>query len=840
MASRFALAAGPPPQPTAVQIAQGLHKLGVAGSVLYVAAHPDDENTALLAYLANGAQVRTAYLSITRGDGGQNLIGSEQGPALGLIRTQELLAARRIDGAEQFFTRARDFGFSKSPEETLRIWGKDAVLADVVAVIREFRPDVIITRFSPGPADTHGHHTASAILALEAFHAAADPKFHPEQLTDGVTAWQARRIFWNRSSFFLKPTDDVSGDVKLDVNAYNPLLGESYGEMAADSRSMHKSQGFGVAKNRAPIVDYFHLLASANPKEMAPGKHLGGIFEGIDISLKRFAGTAKLRGLVDRAIAKFEATAPQKSIPTLTDIDAALSEIPDDAWEAQKRREVRDLVVACAGLFCDATAAGPVAAPGTSIDVTATIVGRTASHVVLDGVRFPFENEADKESLSFGKAKDGSGAEMLELKRTLKLPADLAPTTPYWLETAPEAGLYHADPGLVGAPERPALLAVEFTLTVDERSFTVSRPVSYKWTDPVMGERYRPFEVTPAVSVSPGTSVMLFAGAAPQTLEVRLAAGAPSVSGVLRPEPPAGWVVEPASAPFTMGAVGSEATLGFRVRPAGGARLPAAGRLRVVADVGGAHLSKGVVRIDHPHIPMQTYLVDADVRLEPIDLALGGTKIGYIPGPGDEVPAALRRVGYDVTLLGDEALAAGAAALRRFDAVVVGVRAFNTSERLRAAHAVLMGYVEAGGTLVVQYNTNNRLAPLTTPLGPWPFEIGQKRVTDETAPVTFTAAGHPALTVPNALGPRDFERWIQERGLYFAEKYDAAHYQTPLVMNDPGEPPQAGSLLWARHGKGTFVYTGLAFFRQLPAGVPGAYRLFANLLAGGHRPGVAR
>ncbi|HEY4394911.1 MAG TPA: PIG-L family deacetylase, partial [Polyangia bacterium] len=261
MMSRLAFAAGPPAQPDAARIALGLRKLGVAGSVLYVAAHPDDENTALLAYLANGAQVRTAYLSLTRGDGGQNLIGSEQGPALGLIRTQELLAARHVDGAEQFFTRARDFGFSKSPEETLRIWGKDEVLADVVAVVRKFRPDVIVTRFSPGPAETHGHHTASAILALEAFRAAADPKFHPEQLTGGVGPWQARRIFWNRSSFFLKPTDDLSGDVKLDVNAYNPLLGESYGEMAADSRSMHKSQGFGVARNRAPIVEYFKLLA---------------------------------------------------------------------------------------------------------------------------------------------------------------------------------------------------------------------------------------------------------------------------------------------------------------------------------------------------------------------------------------------------------------------------------------------------------------------------------------------------------------------------------------------------------------------------------------------------
>ena len=833
------LAAGPPPQPNAAQLALGLRKLGVAGSVLYVAAHPDDENTALLAYLANGALLRTAYLSLTRGDGGQNLIGSEQGPALGLIRTQELLAARRIDGAEQFFTRARDFGFSKSPDETLRIWGKDAVLADVVAVIRKFRPDVIVTRFSPEPAETHGHHTASAILALEAFHAAADPKFHPEQLVDGVGVWQARRIFWNRSSFFIKPTDDVSGDVKLDVDGYNPLLGESYGEMAADSRSMHKSQGFGVARTRTPIVEYFKLLASADPKEVARGKPLTGILDGIDVTLKRFAGAARLHGLVAKAIAKFELAAPYASVPALVAVDGALSEISDAGWRAEKQREVSHLVVAAAGLFVDATAADYRAAPGTAVEVTATAVDRSPVAVTLDEVRFPFEASGHTVAHKLETPKqDGervSGAAApFDLKQSVKLPADLAPTTPYWLEAPPDAGLYHAEPAFIGLPEQASPVEVTFGFTIGGRKFTVVRPVSYKWTDPVMGERYRPLEVTPAVSVRPETSVLMFPRGVTQTLTVRLVAGAPSATGVLRPAAPAGWTVEPASAPFVLGAVGSESALTFHLRlnaAAGTSAAPAL--LHVVAEIGGARLSRGVVRIEHAHIPIQTYLVAAEVRLVPVDLTVAGKRIGYIPGPGDEVPASLRQVGYEVTLVGDEALASGAPALARFDAVVVGVRAFNTNERLRAAHAALMAYVENGGTLVLQYNTNNRLAPLTVPLGPWPFEIGQRRVTDETAAVTFTATGHPALTTPNAIGPKDFEGWVQERGLYFAEKWDS-HYETPLTMHDPGEAPQAGSLLWARSGKGTFVYTGLAFFRQLPAGVPGAYRLFANLLAGGH------
>jgi LmbE family N-acetylglucosaminyl deacetylase len=841
--SQPARAAGPPAQPDAAQIALGLRKLGVVGSVLYVAAHPDDENTALLAYLANGALVRTAYLSITRGDGGQNLVGSEQGPALGLIRTQELLAARRRDGAEQFFTRARDFGFSKSPDETLRIWGKDAVLADVVAVIRRFRPDVIVTRFSPEPADTHGHHTASAMLAVEAFKAAADPHYHPEQLTGDVTPWQARRIYWNRSTWAIKPTDDLSGDLKVDVGGYNALLGASYGEIAADSRSMHKSQGFGVARSRAPTIESFHLLAGTAPpaatKAAAPkAAGMPSLLAGIELGWKRFPAAAKVGPLIARAVAKFDPAAPQASIPALAAIDAALDAVPDVAWRAEKKGQVRDLALACAGLFAEATAPDFRAAPGATLEIAATAVARAPVAVKLEDVRFPF----DGGTLTVGGALDlpagPSAAKAFETKRAVHLPDELPPSTPYWLEAPPDAGAYRTpDPALIGLPERPSPLAVDFTFALAGRRFTVRREVDYKWTDPVMGERYRSVEVTPAVSVRPEANVLLFPGGGARTLGVRLTAGAASPKGVVRVEAPAGWWVDPPSQPFALGAAGSETRVVFQVRPSAGAagRPPVAqpGALHVIAESGGRRFTRGVVRIEHPHIPIQTYLVDADVQLMPVDLAKGGVaRIGYVPGPGDEVPASLRGVGYEVTLLSDEALAAGAGPIGPFDAVVIGVRAFNTSERLRAAHAALMAYVEGGGTLVVQYNTNNRLAPLTAPLGPWPFEIGQKRVTDETAAVAVLSPKHPALTTPNPIGPHDFDGWIQERGLYFADKWDP-HYETPIAMHDPGEAPLAGSLLWARYGKGTFIYTGLAFFRQLPAGVPGAYRLFANLLAGG-------
>jgi LmbE family N-acetylglucosaminyl deacetylase len=822
LAGTSAAHAADPPRFDAARVQQSLRRLGVVGRVLYVAAHPDDENTNLLAYLENVALVRTGYLSLTRGDGGQNLIGSEQGPELGLIRTQELLAARRVDGAEQFFTRARDFGFSKSPEETLRIWGRDAVLADVVTVIRRFRPDVIITRFQPEKSDTHGHHTASAMLAVEAFRAAADPKFHPEELGGDLEPWQAKRILWNKSSWNLKPNEDLSAFGKVDVGVYSPLLGVSTGELAAESRSMHKSQGFGVAPARGPIVEYFKVLAGAPSK--------GGPLDGLDLTWARFPKAARVRALAEKVARGFAPEKPWASIPALLELDRALDAVPDASFRAQKKYEVAQLVLACAGLFVDATASDHEAAPGQPLDVTATVVNRSPATVVLTSVRFPFEAAPTDVGKPVACPPATGAAAPLATKKTIRVPADRAPTTPYWLDGAPGPGGYPtADARDVGAPESPPALVATFELTIGGRPFTVARPVTFKWTDPVMGERARPVEITPAVSVRPETGVLMFPDAAGRGLAVRLTAGAPGVAGAAALDLPRGWTAEPARAPFSLAKKGDQATVTFRVRPSG--KDAAAGMARVLVDAGAAgKQSRGVVHIDHPHIPVQTWLADANVRLVPVALATGGKKIGYFPGPGDEVPASLRRVGYDVTLLDEKAL--DAASLARFDAVVTGVRAFNTSDALRGAHAALMAYVEGGGTLVVQYNTNNRLAPLSAAIGPWPFEIGRERVTDETAAATFTNAKHPALTAPNALGPRDFDGWVQERGLYFAETWDS-RYETVMTMHDPDETPLAGGVLWARHGKGTFVYTGLAFFRQLPAGVPGAYRLFANLLAGG-------
>ena len=827
-----AIAAAPPAQPNAAEIQLALRKLGVVGSVLYVAAHPDDENTNLLAYWSKELLLRTAYLSLTRGDGGQNLIGAEQGSDLGVIRTQELLAARRLDGAEQFFTRARDFGYSKTPEETLQIWGKDAILADMVSVIRRFRPDVIVTRFSPERADTHGHHTASAALAVEAFHAAADASFHPEQLSDEVRPWQARRIFWNRSSWSIKPDDDLSDFIKMDVNAFSPLLGISCGELAADSRSMHKSQGFGVARSRGPLIEYFKLLDEGGPVSPVADS----VLAGLDFSWARWKGSSALKRLIERAQREFVPAAPYKVIPTLLQIDKALDGVADAGWRAKKKAEIRDLILACAGLFSEATSADFGVVPGASIEVTATAVNRSPAKIALRELRFFGGTIAERpEGADVHVAKPLGTA---EVKQTLRVPPDLPPTTPYWLALPPEPGVFRVqDPSLIGLPEAEPPLRVDFVFEVEGRTLIARRPITFKWTDPVAGERYRPLEVTPMVSVRPSTAVLMFPRGEARTLSVRLAAGAPAVSGTLRVEIPTGWSATPASVPFALPDKGGEAEIAFRIQapPLGGSQTPATGTLRVVADVGILHFSQWVGRIEHAHIPIQTVLGRSDVRLVSFAIDRQGTKIGYVPGPGDEVPTALRQVGYDVTPIGDEMLAnliPGSSALARFDAIVIGVRAFNTNEKLRKAQPALLAYVQSGGTLVAQYNTNSRLAPLTTPIGPFPFEIGRERVTDENAAVAFLAPDHRILNAPNRITERDFDGWIQERGLYFASTWDP-RYQAVLGMSDPGEPSQTGGLLWARHGKGIFIYTALAFFRQLPAGVPGAYRLFANLLAAG-------
>lgn len=781
------------------QLLNDLKRLSVVGTALYVAAHPDDENTRLLGSLANEAKFRTAYLSLTRGEGGQNLIGAELGPLLGVIRTQELLAARRVDGAEQYFTRARDFGYSKSVSETLDIWSSggvdDSVLAEMVFVIRSLRPDVIITRFSPEPGTTHGHHTASAKLAVAAFRAAADPAFHSEQLAR-VAVWQAKRIVWNAwapDPGFKPP----AGSVSWDSSQFSPLLGLSYGELAATSRSMHKSQGFGAAPLHEGNVEYFA------PLDGEPA--MRSLFDGIDSTWKRVPGSEKLASLIDKAVAEFKVDAPAKSVPGLLLALEALQALPDSPWKEHKRIELSELIANCAGLFVQASASTFGVVAGTPLKVEVVALERTGTPITLEALG------------------DAGVKAVLERGKPMKVPLELdtnALTSPYWLERSPSKGTWTIDAAHpIGVPERSPF-TVECRFSSAGRSFSLQRPVTFRWVDPTVGERHRPVEVVPAVVARVSADQLIFSDTAPRTLEVTLIAHADAQQGTVTLGLPDGFVCEPPTRPFTLEKKGAEVTVAFTLKPA---KASVGGTASVL--INGSE-AKSLTRIEYAHIPMQALLSPTQVRLVRLELRRGKTsRVGYLVGAGDDVPAALKQAGYEVTVLNDELLRTGS--LDRFDAIVVGVRAYNVNAKLPAVHERLMQYVKNGGTLVAQYNTRNWLSSVPAAIGPLPFELSQDRVTDENA--VMTRAVHPLFRTPNALTDADFTGWVQERGLYFAGKWEPA-YETPLTMNDPGEKPSSGALLFVRHGKGRFIYTGLSFFRQLPAGVPGAFRLFANLL----------
>jgi LmbE family N-acetylglucosaminyl deacetylase len=800
-----------------------LRQLGVVGSVLYVGAHPDDENTALLAYLAKGRGVRTAYLSLTRGDGGQNLLGSEKGEQLGLIRTQELLAARRIDGAEQFFTRAIDFGFSKSPEEALRIWGHDEVLSDVVWVIRRFRPDVIITRFPTTGEGGHGHHTASAILAGEAFDAAGDPTRFPEQLKY-VEVWKPKRLLWN--AFTFRPGEkpkDADKLLSVDVGDYNALLGKSYTEIAAESRTMHKSQGQGTPSRRGSALNYFALIKGEPATK--------DIFDGVDLTWHRIRNGDAVGQVLADAAQKYDAANPQGVLPLLVRAYTLLtsmetSKIPADPWVYEKRDKVGEVIRACAGLWIEATAPAPYVTLGSNIKITLTLVNRSDFPLRFTGLW-----------QQFGLASNGlPPMEPAELKNNEPVTREVPQlvygnSQPYWLREEPGKGLYTVkDQTLIGTPEDSPPMDVYVSIAAnnggDNIGFTV--PVLYRWTDRVRGDLYRPVAVVPEVAVNVEERTLVFPDRAAKRVRVTLKSNvAAATDGTLRLKLPSGWSATPAQVPVTLKGGGEEFKAEFSVTPPQGAGVA---ELAAEFVSGGKVFTRGMEEIDYPHIPRQTLFPVADAKLVRVDLRRRGSRVGYVMGSGDEIPDALRQVGYDVTLLSDEDLAG--ADLSRFDAVITGVRAYNTRAALRQNQRRLLEYVERGGTLVVQYNTPDRTLE-GAQLGPYPFRpVTDERVTDEDAAMTVLAPEDPILNAPNKIVPADFDGWVQERGLYFAHEWDA-HYTPLFSAHDPGERDLKGSTLVARYGKGTYVFTALAFFRQLPAGVPGAYRLFVNMISAG-------
>ncbi|HXB39118.1 MAG TPA: PIG-L family deacetylase [Bacteroidia bacterium] len=795
-------------------ILQSLEKLNTLGSVLYIAAHPDDENTRLLAYMSRERNLRTGYLSITRGDGGQNLIGKEQGEALGLIRTQELLAARRIDGAEQFFTRANDFGYSKNPEETFSFWNKDSVLADVVWAIRNFKPDVIICRFPTTGEGGHGHHTASAILALEAFDAAADPKRFSNQLAY-TEVWQARRIFWNTFNFGGTNTTSPN-QLQIDAGVYNPLLGKSYGEIAAESRSMHKSQGFGSGKARGQIIEYFKLLKGDSVKK--------DLFEGIDQGFKRFPAFVKIQSVLDDCIKKYDVASPQKSVSTLITVYKQLLQIDEaDAniryWKKQKMKETEVLILSCSGLWMEAYAGDYSAVPGNDVSTTVQIISRMSGEVKLN--KLSFLNQTDTIPALNLKMN-----ELYTFRHKEKLSATAPFSNPYWLNEEHSEGAYSVKNDLlIDKPENDPFAKVLFELSVQDLILKIERPLVYKYTDPVKGEVYRPFEILPPATVNSNDKVIVFTSAIPKKIQFAIKANSNNVTGSLQLNTPEGWAVTVDKPDFNLIAKNDEALIDVVITPGkNAANISLQPKLKIQSEF----YEKSIKRIEYDHIPYQFILSKAEVKLVNIDLKIKNVQIAYIPGAGDDVPACLKQVGYDVTILNDELLVKED--LSKYQAIVTGVRAYNTNECLQVHYNKLMQYVKNGGNLIVQYNTNNRIGPVGTKLGPYPFTISRDRVTDENAEITFVNPQHPILNSPNKITNEDFKNWVQERGIYFASEPDK-NYESIFSINDAGEKPLTGSLITAKYGKGNFVYTGLAFFRELPAGVVGAYRLFVNLLS---------
>jgi len=793
------------PPADASTIRQQFKKLGVLGSVLYIAAHPDDENTRLLAYLAQEKGYRTGYLALTRGDGGQNLIGNEQAELLGLIRTQELLAARRADGAEQFFTRANDFGFSKGPDETLKIWDRDKILGDMVWVIRQFKPDVMICRFPTTGEGGHGHHTSSAILAQEAFTAAADPKRYPEQLKY-VQPWQAKRLLWNTFNF--GSTNTTANDqFKIDVGVYNPILGKGYGEIAAESRSNHKSQGFGTARQRGGSLEYFKTLLGDAPAI--------DLLDGTPTSWKRVKGGEDIATNLSIISKGFDADRPETSVPALIQLRTKIEKVTDVYWRTQKLKELDNLIASCAGLWFESYAAEPAYALGDSIAIRSQVLNRYSNKVKLHSISIQNQTQ------NFGSPGLAIPANQVQ-QYTIKALADKV-TQPYWLESSHNIGAYNLpDDKLAGNPENPDLLTVTYDFAIEGKLIHYTRRLVYKYVDPVRGEVYQPIEVAPPVTATIENKVYVYNGAQPQTLQVKLKSFM-NGSGSVSLKPVAGWQINPAAINFTNKRKGDEWTADFTITPTASAKNAVA---EATVAVNGKTYNMGLQRIRYEHIPNITLFPPAQAKLVNLDLKTTGKKIGYLPGAGDFVAEALRQVGYEVHLLTENEIMSSD--LSVYDAIVTGVRAYNVDQRLVFEQPKLMDYVKNGGNLVVQYN--NFAGLVVQQIGPYPFRVVNERVTDEFAKVTITNTQSPLLNYPNKITQADFDGWIQERGLYFVSSI-APEYQTVLEMNDVGEAPNKGSLITANYGKGRFVYTSLAFFRQLPAGVPGAYRLFVNLLS---------
>jgi LmbE family N-acetylglucosaminyl deacetylase len=800
-------------------IVQDLRSFNCLGSVLLVAAHPDDENTQLLAYLARGRVYRTAYLSVTRGDGGQNVLGPEFGQELGLIRTHELLSARQLDGARQFFTRALDFGFSKDYQQTLSVWDHQQVVADVVRVIRTFRPDVVVTRFSTLPSNTHGHHTASAVVALEAFKVCGDPKAFPEQLKE-LAPWQPKRIMLNGFAAGFRPAGqevpgaaNTNNAIRIDVSGNDPVTGESFSAIAGRSRAMHKTQGFGNAGGGGrggrgggaggARPESFQLLDGEPAAK--------DILDGVDTTWGRFPGAAEIGQLTDDAIAKFNPQDSSASVPALLAIRARLNKLPTDPVIDEKRQQLDRILQTCLGLSVQTTVAQAEVVPGESLKMQHRATVKSAVPVRWMGVRYPITKAQINEPIDLKSDQETTR------DQTQTLPANLPLSQPYWLREDGTAGMFRVDEAsLIGQPINPPSFPIEQIFEVGGQTLVIP-------DEPVAGPRNRQLDVIPPVALNFGSDVQLFAAGASHPATVEVTAYRAGAAGILHLEAPSGWTVSPSTQNFNLAAVGDHAKFTFTIQ--GPPQLASADIIAHV-EINGRQFDNKRVEINYPHIPFLLLQPPARLKAIGIDLAIRGKNVGYIAGAGDSVAESIEQMGYTVTELAGTDLTAEK--LKGLDAVVIGIRAFNVRKDLATGMPALFDFIKAGGNVIAQYNRPDGLQ--TNQLAPYDLRIANLRVTDRNSTMTFLAPDHPVVNTPNKITAADFQGWVQERGIYFPQTWDAKF--TPIfACNDSGESPLKGSLLVADYGKGHFIYTGLVFFRELPAGVPGAYRLMANLVS---------
>lgn len=757
-------------QKNSAEIIAQIKGLKTVGSVLYFAAHPDDENNSFLPYLTKERNYRTAYLSLTRGDGGQNLIGKEQGIELGMIRSQELLAARRIDGAEQYFSTAYEFGFSKSSDEALQIWDHEKVLSDAVWIIRKFQPDIIITRFPRDARAGHGHHSASAIIANEAYIAAADPTKFPEQFKYGVGVWKAKRILWNTFNFGTVNTTNEN-QLKVQVGGYNPIIGKSYGEIGAEARTMHKSQGEGRPRRRGASYEFFELTGGDSAKT--------DIMEGVNTSWSRLQANA-VETNIDKIVSSYNLNDPAASVPALVKLYQQINALPASNWRNYKLDQVQDIIKSCAGIFIEATTQQQQVIPGESVTVQFLFNQRSNANGVLQSVQLPSKDSVMNKPLVNNQNIDFSYA--------LIVPADKAISQPYWLENPKTEGMFVVkDQLLIGKSENDPAFEGTVKVEIEKQVFSFKIPVEYKYTDPTKGDVYQPIAVVPAVETKYNKEVNVVAPGAPLTVSYQ-----------------------------TIAHNGTSKQTDIQLKNSSD-KLP--------QNANGIYTKS----IAYDHIPTITYFPTANTKIVPVTVNNTAKHIGYIDGAGDKIPEALVELGATVTHLTESDITSEN--LKQFDAIVVGIRAYNMYAYLTEKNDILNAYVNQGGNLIVQYLKSNQVGIKPVKVGPYKFSVNSgKRVTQEDVPVTFTLPNHTVLNVPNKITATDFENWVQERSTYQSDNFDT-HFEAPLTMNDKGEAPSNGSLLIAPYGKGNMVYLSLVLFRQLPAGNPGAYKLLANIIS---------